>query len=87
MKIGYASVFASDQDRVDQVTALVALGVAAEDVYTDRSHVGAPRDRSGRDAALARCGAGDTLVVTALERLAHSVTRSEDTRLNSSHWE
>lgn len=74
MKIGYATVFASDQDRVDQVKALMALGVPPDDIYTDRSRVGAPQSRPGRDEALARCSAGDVFVVTSLERLAHSIT-------------
>ena len=71
--IGYARVSRVDQDLTAQRLALVELGVATERVYVDHGLTGTNRDRPGLRQALAACRAGDTLVVTKLDRLARSV--------------
>ena len=60
-------------DLTAQRDALVGLGVPEERIYTDRGLTGRNRDRPGLDQALAAVRAGDTLVVTKLDRLARSV--------------
>jgi DNA invertase Pin-like site-specific DNA recombinase len=52
---------------------LAALGVGDDRVYVDHGLTGANRDRPGLRQALAACRAGDTLVVTKLDRLARSL--------------
>lgn len=78
MLIGYARVSITREDRAAQVQALCALGVEPEAVFVDRGLTGTDRDRPGLRDALARCGQGDTLVVTALARLARSVPDARD---------
>jgi DNA invertase Pin-like site-specific DNA recombinase len=73
MKIGYARVSTDAQDLTAQRDALAALGVAADRVYVDHGLTGTNRDRPGLRQALAACRAGDTLVVTKLDRLARSL--------------
>ncbi len=53
--------------------ALQALGVDPERIYVDHGLTGTHRDRPGLRQALAACRAGDTLVVTKLDRLARSL--------------
>jgi DNA invertase Pin-like site-specific DNA recombinase len=55
------------------VTGLQALGVAAERIYVDHALTDTNRERAGLHQALAPCRAGDTLVVTRLDRLAQSL--------------
>jgi DNA invertase Pin-like site-specific DNA recombinase len=50
-----------------------ALGVAAERIYVDHGLTGTNRERPGLHQALAACRAGDTLVMTKLDRLARSL--------------
>jgi hypothetical protein len=45
-------------------------GVGDDRIYVDHGLTGANRDRPGLRVALAACRAGDTLVVTKLDRLA-----------------
>jgi DNA invertase Pin-like site-specific DNA recombinase len=71
--IGYARVSTDEQDLAAQRDALVALGVTEDRVYVDHGLTGTHRDRPGLRQALAACRAGDTLVVTKLDRLARSV--------------
>src|SRR3954447_9736725 len=71
--IGYARVSTDEQDVTAQREALAALGVAAERIYVDHGLTGTNRARPGLREALAACRAGDTLVVTKLDRLARSV--------------
>src|SRR3954451_7790735 len=71
--IGYARCSTDKQDLAAQQAALEKLGVAPERIYTDRGLTGTNRARPGLDQALAACRAGDTLVVTKLDRLARSV--------------
>lgn len=69
--IGYARCFAGDDEKT-QHAMLVALGVPEDRVYLDVGYT----VRSGRpalDRAISACGAGDTLVVASLDRLAWSM--------------
>jgi DNA invertase Pin-like site-specific DNA recombinase len=71
--IGYARVSTDAQDLTAQRDALAAFGVDAARLYVDHGLTGTTRDRPGLHEALAACRAGDTLVVTKLDRLARSV--------------
>jgi DNA invertase Pin-like site-specific DNA recombinase len=66
------------QDLTAQRDALTALGVAPARIYVDHGLTGRRRDRPGLREALAACRAGDTLVVTKLDRLARSVPDARD---------
>jgi DNA invertase Pin-like site-specific DNA recombinase len=61
------------QDLTAQRDALAALGVTPDRIYVDHGLTGTNRDRPGLRQALAACRAGDTLVVTKLDRLARSL--------------
>jgi len=61
------------QDLAAQRDALEALGVEPARIYVDHGLTGTHRDRPGLRQALAACRAGDTLVVTKLDRLARSL--------------
>jgi DNA invertase Pin-like site-specific DNA recombinase len=76
--IGYARVSTDEQDLTAQRNALDALGVSADRVYVDHGLTGTRRDRPGLREALAACRAGDTLVVTKLDRLARSLPDARD---------
>jgi DNA invertase Pin-like site-specific DNA recombinase len=71
--IGYARCSTDEQDLTAQTQALTALGVNAKRIYVDHGLTGTNRDRPGLREALAACRAGDTLVVTKLDRLARSL--------------
>jgi DNA invertase Pin-like site-specific DNA recombinase len=71
--IGYARCSTDKQDLAAQRHALVELGVAPDRIYTDQGLTGRTRTRPGLDQALAAVRAGDTLVITKLDRLARSV--------------
>jgi DNA invertase Pin-like site-specific DNA recombinase len=71
--IGYARVSTDAQDLTAQRDALAALGVAPDRVYVDHGLTGTNRERPGLRQALAACRAGDSLVVTKLDRLARSL--------------
>lgn len=72
MRIGYARCSTEKQDLRAQKHALAQLAV--DQVYTDEGFSGTKRDsRHGLDQALAALRAGDTLVITKLDRLARSV--------------
>ena len=73
LNIGYARVSTDEQDLTAQRDGLRALGVAAERIYVDHGLTGTNRERPGLHQALAACRAGDTLVVTKLDRLARSL--------------
>ncbi|HZM84367.1 MAG TPA: recombinase family protein [Candidatus Limnocylindrales bacterium] len=70
---GYARCSTDEQDLTAQTEALLAMGVPAERMYTDKGLTGTNRNRPGLDQALAAVRAGDTLVVPKLDRLARSV--------------
>jgi DNA invertase Pin-like site-specific DNA recombinase len=78
LKIGYARVSTDEQDLTAQRDALATLGVASDRVYVDHGLTGTNRDRPGLREALAACRAGDTLVVTKLDRLARSLPDARD---------
>lgn len=71
--IGYARVSTEEQDLIAQRDGLAALGVEPSRIYVDHGLTGANRERPGLREALAACRAGDTLVVTKLDRLARSL--------------
>ena len=71
--VGYARCSTDQQDLTAQRDALLGLGVAAEHIYVDHGLTGTNRERPGLREALAACRAGDTLVVTKLDRLARSL--------------
>ena len=73
VRIGYARCSTDRQDLTVQRSALLGLGVDPERIYTDHGLTGRTRTRPGLDQALAAVRAGDTLVVTKLDRLARSV--------------
>ena len=77
--IGYARCSTDSQDLTAQRDALAGLGVAEDRVYVDHGLTGTNRARPGLREALAAGRAGDTLVVTKLDRLARSLP---DARLN-----
>lgn len=76
--IGYARVSTSEQDLASQQAALTALGVLPENLYVDHGLTGTNRERPGLGKALAAVRAGDTLVVTKLDRLARSLPDARD---------
>ena len=74
MLIGYARVSKADGSQTHdlQRDALIAAGVAADQIYED-SASGRRDDRPGLDACLKALRAGDTLVIWKLDRLARSL--------------
>jgi DNA invertase Pin-like site-specific DNA recombinase len=75
---GYARVSTDAQDLTAQRDGLLALGVDPGRIYVDHGLTGTHRDRPGLREALAACRAGDTLVVTKLDRLARSLPDARD---------
>ena len=73
IRIGYARVSTDAQDLTAQRNALSSLGVPPDQIYVDHGLTGTNRNRPGLTTALAACRAGDTLVVTKLDRLARSL--------------
>jgi DNA invertase Pin-like site-specific DNA recombinase len=71
--IGYARVSTDTQDLTAQREGLTTLGVVPERNYVDHGLTGTNRERPGLREAMAACRAGDTLVVTKLDRLARSL--------------
>jgi DNA invertase Pin-like site-specific DNA recombinase len=76
--VGYARCSTASQDLEAQRQALKALGVPTERIYVDHGLTGRNRDRPGLREAMAACRAGDTLVVTKLDRLARSTRDAHD---------
>ena len=71
--VGYARCSTDHQDLTAQRDALAGLGVESVRIYVDHGLTGINRERPGLREALAACRAGDTLVVTKLDRLARSL--------------
>ena len=71
--VGYARCSTDQQDLTAQRDGLLALGLETERIYVDHGLTGTNRERPGLREALAACRAGDTLVVTKLDRLARSL--------------
>lgn len=61
-----------------QREALERFGVSADNIYCDQGFSGANRARPGLDQALAALRNGDTIVLTALDRLARSIKDAQD---------
>ena len=78
MLIGYARVSTNDQDLTAQKHAIATLGVSLQKTFTDQGFTGTNRAWPGLREALAACRAGDTLVVTKLDRLARSLRDAKD---------
>ena len=70
--IGYARVSTKEQNTDRQVADLVAVGVRKDDLYVDHGVSGGKASRPELDRALVALEAGDTLVVTTLDRLGRS---------------
>ena len=68
--IGYARCSSNAQKLYSQIATLEALGVASSNIYPDQGKKGFTRDRPGLRSALAACKQGDTLMVTAVDRLS-----------------
>ena len=73
LPVGYARCSTDQQDLTAQRDALSGLGVEVDRIYVDHGLTGTNRERPGLREALAACRAGDTLVVTKLDRLARSL--------------
>ncbi|MGH3529984.1 MAG: recombinase family protein, partial [Pseudonocardiaceae bacterium] len=71
--VDYARCSTDFQDLTVQIDGLTRLGVDPQRVYVDHGLTGTTRARPGLREALAAVRAGDTLVVTKLDRLARSV--------------
>jgi DNA invertase Pin-like site-specific DNA recombinase len=71
--LGYARVSTAGQDLDAQLAALATAGVDAERVFTDKLSGSAKTDRPGLAAMLDYARAGDTVIVTAIDRLGRSV--------------
>jgi DNA invertase Pin-like site-specific DNA recombinase len=76
--VGYAHVSTEQQDLTAQRNGLHALGVGDDRIYVDHGLTGTNRDRPGLRLALAACRAGDTLVVTKLDRSPRSLPDARD---------
>ncbi|MBI3692765.1 MAG: diguanylate cyclase [Mycolicibacterium aromaticivorans] len=71
--VGYARCSMDEQDLVEQRQHLRELGVGDDRIYIDQALTGTDTERPALDQALAAVHAGDTLVVSKLDRLARSV--------------
>ncbi len=71
--IGYARVSTTGQDLAAQLATLAAAGVNEDRVYTDKLSGAANTARPGLAALLGYARDGDTVVVTAIDRLGRSV--------------
>ncbi|KDE96684.1 recombinase family protein [Mycobacterium sp. 050272] len=71
--LGYARVSTTGQDLDAQLAALAAASVEPDRVFTDKLSGSAKTDRPGLAALLAYARPGDTVVVTAIDRLGRSV--------------
>lgn len=72
MLIGYARVSTAEQNPAHQIDALHRAGVGIDDVHVDHAS-GAKASRPQLDLVLRLLRAGDTLVITRLDRLGRSV--------------
>lgn len=71
--LGYARVSTAGQDLDGQLVALAAQGVESSQVFTDKLSGAVNTDRPGLAALLHYAREGDTVVVTAIDRLGRSV--------------
>jgi DNA invertase Pin-like site-specific DNA recombinase len=70
--IGYARVSTAEQNPAHQIDALTRAGVAPDDIHLDHAS-GAKASRPQLGPVLKVLRAGDTLVITRLDRLGRSV--------------
>ncbi|MEU2205091.1 MULTISPECIES: recombinase family protein [Microbacterium] len=70
--IGYARVSTRPQSTDRQETDLLGAGVRRDDLYVDHGVSGARASRPQFDRALDALEAGDTLIITTLDRLGRS---------------
>ena len=71
--LGYARVSTAGQDLDAQLVALAQAGVGPDQVFTDKLSGAVSTDRPGLTAMLHYARDGDTVVVTAIDRLGRSV--------------
>lgn len=71
--LGYAGVSTAGQHLGPQLAALAAVGVSTDRVFTDKLSGSAKTDRPGLAEMLNYARAGDTVVVTPIDRLGRSV--------------
>lgn len=71
--LGYARVSTAGQDLDAQLAALAGAGVGSNQVFTDKLSGAVSTDRPGLTAMLRYAREGDTVVVTAIDRLGRSV--------------
>jgi DNA invertase Pin-like site-specific DNA recombinase len=71
--LGYARVSTAGQDLDAQLDTLSAAGVEAERIYTDTLSGAVGTHRPGLSALLDYARDGDTVIVTAIDRLGRSV--------------
>lgn len=71
--LGYARVSTIGQDLAAQLSTLAAVGVDAQQCFTDQLSGSAKSARPGLAALLGYARPGDTVVVTAIDRLGRSV--------------
>lgn len=71
--LGYARVSTAGQDLAVQLAALAAQGVESDRVFTDKLSGAVNTDQPGLAGLLHYAREGDTVVVTAIDRLGRSV--------------
>ncbi len=71
--LGYARVSTTGQELDAQLTSLAAAGIKEDRIYTDKLSGAAHTVRPGLTALLDYARDGDTVVVTAIDRLGRSV--------------
>ena len=71
--LGYARVSTAGQDLDAQLAALAGARVGSNQVFTDKLSGAVSTDRPGLTAMLRYAREGDTVVVTAIDRLGRSV--------------
>ena len=71
--LGYARVSTAGQDLDGQLVALAAQGIESGQIFTDKLSGAVNTDRPGLSALLHYALEGDTVVVTAIDRLGRSV--------------
>ena len=71
--LGYARVSTAGQDLDGQLVALAAQGIESGQIFTDKLSGAVNTDRPGLSALLHYAREGDTVVVTAIDRLGRSV--------------
>lgn len=72
MLVGYVRVSTAEQNPAHQIDALTRAGVAPDDVHVDHAS-GAKASRPQLDLVVRLLRAGDTLVITRLDRLGRSM--------------